>query len=380
MKQNKMTIPTALYVGVNSSKGSLPHAKSVPHGEDRNSLIWKSDLDKEFSSSRLGGIRKDAYVTTIDNVPLSGFKIVNRHGKDYIEDPRGFMMDVSNLEEVMATCLVVNSEILDECLWGKIISNTKGMYLNMLICTNSPMYDAAIENTDVAGKAVSTRNVKIGNKVLLRNNTVGVYLGKVYKLTYDSYHYYKLSEEPIKQSNGKYSVFYVDRGEGSYTNQIHLESTLNIASVVEDTVMSDDDAELFINELLHNSQCQKLGSWSDVIVVTYKPIKFDTDFAIELEPYHVSKPSDIQSKYDVYVDVAANNTFGKINYSDTISMYDKVALSANKLAPVTETSTGYLKKVIQRRVPYKFDANDSFYKLKVRVNTAIGNIIEGYLD
>jgi len=122
----------------------------------------------------------------IDNELLGGFQISREVRRTAswgggnvlwrIEDPRGFELEISsaNMAAIMDCSTIVNGEIQGKCKWGW---NTTGGSKVVLLPEHSEPYQQAIEDTKRHNSNVSIKEVKIGDKVELKNGTVGVYLG-----------------------------------------------------------------------------------------------------------------------------------------------------------------------------------------------------------
>ena len=72
------------------------------------------------------GFPKDLLPRIIDNIPLTGFKIVDtvtRYSTSNklwrILDPRGFELEIStaNMESVIMSGIIDKGEIIDKCVW-----------------------------------------------------------------------------------------------------------------------------------------------------------------------------------------------------------------------------------------------------------------------
>lgn len=109
--------------------------------EERNGLFFTEERKYVAKTTPGGGydcVISDVQVENqyqpiiIDNVPVSGFKIVTSVSRMStsnklwrILDPRGFVLEIScdNLEEIISTGAIENGEIIGNCQWrtGKIL-------------------------------------------------------------------------------------------------------------------------------------------------------------------------------------------------------------------------------------------------------------------
>jgi hypothetical protein len=127
----------------------------------------------------------------INNTPVSGFKIADSIRRVYwgggnvvwrIEDPRGYELEISssNLAKILDCTTIKDGEIMIDCVWGRDKSQ------NVLLPTNSEPYKEAMTNTVRESKKVSLKDVKIGDTVLMKNGTSGIYAGGFNVLTHTS--------------------------------------------------------------------------------------------------------------------------------------------------------------------------------------------------
>lgn len=113
----------------------------------------------------------------MDNKPQTGFEISgwgSRYSTDNkvfdIKDPRGFSLEIyaKNLVELIQSTTIINGVVQDECIWGRRAG------VNVLISTKDKNYQTAI-----VSKALTIKDVKIGDEVLVGNNKL-IYVGPKY--------------------------------------------------------------------------------------------------------------------------------------------------------------------------------------------------------
>ncbi len=143
----------------------------------------KGKLHKEVSFNKW--ISQQIPIKEFDNVPTKGFKVHSLTQRSSywfgsgrhvwrIEDPRGFVLEISseNMQGIIGTTLLKEGLIDSPCVWV-----WSGQYLS-LIPTCSNLYKDVIANNERVSKKISKKDVKIGNRVLLKNGTEGIYYGK----------------------------------------------------------------------------------------------------------------------------------------------------------------------------------------------------------
>lgn len=186
-------IPDQCYVGFSiRSDSSVPLGFMTPYethsttGEPLATCKKRMDQVDYWSGARYGKTNTGLQPTIVDNKPMIGFRIsrsLRRLGygsqNTYIriEDPRGFELEitVSNLIMLTDNNLIENGEILRECVWGRDGNE------NVLLPINSEPYLQATANTERQKSAVSSRQVKPGDTVLLKNGLQGIYMGLLYQ-------------------------------------------------------------------------------------------------------------------------------------------------------------------------------------------------------
>ena len=161
--KNRIKIPESFYVGVVARMDQLPVAYMTPYGTDKSSQQRIKTINAYASNYHRGLSRIEPKVIT--NEPFVGFKIkqvsIYKSADMWkIEDPRGFVLDVSsdNVLELIDCCTIDRGEILEKCVWARVGPS------NILLSTTSPEYQLAVSNTNAAKGKDTWRNVKIGNE------------------------------------------------------------------------------------------------------------------------------------------------------------------------------------------------------------------------
>lgn len=178
---SNIKIPAKHYVGLsNRITGRLPTGYMTPWGTDSAAKKRMKTIDYQ-----IGSVKFKLQPLVIDNEPMHGFRVTSPlRESDYgetnwrVEDPRGFEVEISsgNLALLINAGLIDHGEITSECIWARQGSE------NILVSTETNDYITAVENTKVASKYTPWKDVTIGNKIVLIDNTKGIYLGKMYVL------------------------------------------------------------------------------------------------------------------------------------------------------------------------------------------------------
>lgn len=242
---------------------------------------------------------------TMPNELMSGFKIsnVNKGYKDKndtwrIVDPRGFELEIysGNLSEILSNNTVENGEIICKCIWGR----SQG--INFLLSENSEVYQNAMKNTARMNKKISLRDVKPGNTVVLKNGTVGVYMGALHLITTkdqypDDDDYQQFSRGKILDISKKKKHFFVVESDShswrSKKDKYIITAASPKISEIKDTstkTIEECEAELgrMAKELYEFVDGSESSMWDFVGVVANSDVKFQ----YKLEPINI----------DVYVE------------------------------------------------------------------------------
>jgi hypothetical protein len=179
MNDNNLSIkiPDQFYCGFKSRREDECLGFMTPYDETKAFESRKQTVDSWRD--------KNIETKTIKNELLSGFRI-DRHIKRYgwnggnvvvrVEDPRGWECEISvaNLCKIIENNTIENGIILAECIWGRDGGR------NILLAKNSQPYIDATVNTKRQGKIVPVKDVNIGDYVLLKNGTKGIYFGRFF--------------------------------------------------------------------------------------------------------------------------------------------------------------------------------------------------------
>lgn len=246
-------IPDKHYVGlVKRSDSDLPLAFLTPWGTDSAAKNRMKSVD-EWSSRGWAGQKKLGAIT-IDNLPMTGFKLTSdirttSYGgldKWRIQDPRGFELEITsgNLARLLGVGTLERGEILDSCVWARLGSD------NVLLSVQSPDYKEAVEATRLSKIKAKWKDVKIGNTVSLQNTISGVYMGKYYAIDQNRNHNNR--EEPlVPRVDLEMPVFAILSTDQS---QLHLIRNPKLAEIVSTDEKTPAEAELELNTLLQSGK------------------------------------------------------------------------------------------------------------------------------
>lgn len=172
-------IPDKYYVGVRAKAAKdkeIPLGFATPNTGDAAFQKRKKTVD-----AWVGG-GKGARHETFDNVLVEGFRIsqsVRRYGWNggnvvwRIEDPRGFELEItsSNFASIVDCTTLDKGVIAGKCVWGRDGST------NILLPEASEPYQEAVKFTDLSKKAVSVKELEVGQYVRLKDDKIAVYAG-----------------------------------------------------------------------------------------------------------------------------------------------------------------------------------------------------------
>jgi hypothetical protein len=195
--------------------------------------------------SRTSTPRKKIEPITVDNVPVSGFKITDEIRRVYwgggnvvwrVEDPRGFELEMSsqNLMAIIQTVgLQAGGEIPGKCVWARDGAN------NVLLHESTEEFKTAFQ----VGKTASPLGTKlrpelIGCKASFKGGYVGTYLGAGSCFTWNGY-------DERTTFRHEYQHFFLDDDNKSLTTYRDPKPLL----IEKSRELTDDEALKLINRL-----------------------------------------------------------------------------------------------------------------------------------
>jgi len=399
---SNIKIPAKHYVGmVKRSTEKIPLGFITPWGEDSAAKKRIATVD---SWARQGYNSKALEPMIIENVPMNGFKMTtdirssSYGGSDKwrIEDPRGFELEITspNLAQLLSVGMIDRGEIMDTCVWARAGQQ------NVLLSTSTDEYKSAVKNTEVAAMTADWKNVKIGNTVLLQNNVTGVWLGRMFGLSYyESYRADREKTNLLTVSDKSMHVIYIKEADKTYKHKLLLISSPKLAAITDTATMSELESEALVNQLIHDSTCNVESSgYRSFIALTIGSPKLGENATLSLKPVNVSSPEAMEnliyykSKHNVYM--KSNLHLKKIrsskNYQTnktefTCYDYSMDAFKEHKLIQVgsmQSNGTGYWNRYevwTHHSHAYHFKPDDEFFAAVVTINTKAGSTIEAYV-
>jgi hypothetical protein len=401
MTVNNIKIPAKHYVGMTKRQvEKIPLGFITPWGEDAAAKKRMATVDTWARQTRNTLLES----MIIDNVPLNGFKMTtdirsSSYGgvdKWRIEDPRGFELEITshNLAQLLTVGMIDRGEIMDTCVWAR-----EGQQ-NVLLSTNTDEYKSAVKNTEVAAMTADWKNVKIGNTILLQNNVTGVWLGRMFGMSY--YESHRADGEKtnlLTVSDKSMHVIYIKEEDKNYKHKLLLISSPKLAAITDTATMSETESEVLVNQLINDSTCRiESTGYRSFIALTIGSPKIGETATLSLKPVSVSgvgvleKLTDYTGKYNVYM--KTDNTLKKLRSAKsyrtnkvgfTCYSYSMDAFKEHKLIPVgsmKSNGNGYWGRSevwTQHSHEYDFRETDEFFAAVVTINTKAGSTIEAYV-
>jgi hypothetical protein len=392
MAKENVKIPAKHYVGLIKRNGAgLPLGFMTPWGEDAAAVKRMQTVDNWARSTN----KLEPMV--IDNLPMSGFKLTasirttNYGGYDHwrVEDPRGFELEISggNLAQLLSVGTVDCGEFIDECVWARHGSN------NVLLSTATDEYKAAVENTRVAGLKTMWKDVKLGNRIVLQNNTRGVWLGKMYCV---SRGYNHSSDHPVGSNELELTakpvhVIYTTDATGSKSRTVYLIANPKLSYIEEHDIITAADAETRVNALLTDSDCYISSSgYRDPMLMSFDPIVGGENLKLALVPIDVVDDTDLReltTGYNINTVVVSRSDglFGSVSCNRNTSVANLSAISVphihqgeyrKSLIPNKNKTTWYGSRnnpYVDHTIEHSFNTTDEYFNVELQLNTKAGN-------
>ena len=91
-----------------------------------------------------------------------------------VHDPRGFRLEITsdNLMALLENCNIINGVFSEPMIWAWSGASMA------LVSTNSELYKTTLNNTARIARKVSSRDIKPGFRIRLKNGKEGTYMGK----------------------------------------------------------------------------------------------------------------------------------------------------------------------------------------------------------
>jgi hypothetical protein len=398
MPKENVKIPTKHYVGLLKRTGDgLPLGFMTPWGEDAAAARRMQTVDNWARSAN----KLEPMV--IDNLPMSGFKLTasirttNYGGYDHwrVEDPRGFELEISggNLAQLISVGTVDRGEFIDECVWARHGSS------NVLLSTATEEYKDAVENTRVAGLKTQWKDVRLGNRIVLQNNTRGVWLGKMYCVSrgYNHSSDHSVGSNELESTAKPVHVIYTTDTSGSKSRTMYLIANPKLSYIEEHDIITAADAETQVNALLADSDCYVSSSgYRDPMLMSFDPIACGDNLKLVLAPIDVLNESDLREltigyNLDTVVVRRSDGMFGSVSCSKNTSVAKLVAINVlhmhqgeyrKNLIPNKNKTTWYGSRsnpYVDHTIEHSFDTTDEYFNVELRLNTKAGNSLSRLL-
>lgn len=402
MSNKSIKIPDRLYIGLVPRNNKIPSAAITPYGTDKSAKNRMSNVDRAVGrsnkhSSMLG-------TTILENKPLNGFRFTGRayngssHDFWYVEDPRGFEVEISseNLGRLLTSGIVDHGELLFPCVWARDGA------VNVLLSTASQEYVAAIDNTAASKGKASWKDVRLGDTVLLRNNTQGRWMGKFYLVLNYGYGTIEgnLSANEYTVSDKAYHVIYQSNlKDNHYTSAIYVVSTPQLSKIIASDPLTEAESELLVNEYIQDNNCLcNSNLYRKIIAASFnmpKPDQFKIlkeglnpvtqDELNELvgNNYSTSIPNVYVETESLFGKVRNNPSAGRTGHEPFyIIEYSLPHINAAELRRVYTENINHRaqRQYSENHVKYTFDRNNKFYNLKLYLRTTLGNEVNLYIS
>lgn len=367
MREDRTIISEQLFVGFGHRRltGS-PLVMMTPYGTDSTSKGRIHTISRSSNQNLV-----------VDNTPQVGFRLRSTHGRGdewSISDPRGFavIVDASIALELINNSTVVQGEILEPCIWARRPNQ------NTLLNTLSEDYKWAVIQTQVANLKESWRNAKLGNRVTLTNGLQGVYLGKYYRVNFNTYQHLP-QRFSIPSENSVYAILrdsHDKHWKSGVDKLLYFGGSMKLARIDGQDQISATHAEKWINQLLNDSTCSVYSNDTPFMV---SQNAFDTLPVLTLED-HPTTDINCHDDYNHKMFVLMNNNQagivtttkgrwakGKYNMIiiDWPLMRDHGKLSFGKNPSHTQFDDTTLVKHV--------------YRIKAQFTTNLGNVIERFI-
>lgn len=216
----------------------LPEAEVIPGGDTSNEKRKITNASARYTN-----------LTEYSNIPLPGFTLYKADRKNYgsldqtwlVIDPRGFLVRISseNLQKILHVTGITEGLIQEKCIWARENSETK----LTLVPVSSPSYLEAVENTELIEGKVSTKDVQIGDTVMLQNKLQGRYMGTL-SLYGPLYEYSARTRESKVQTWPRRQIIEVADGKFYYSTDVKM---LKVVFPTTDPMTREESAK-FLND------------------------------------------------------------------------------------------------------------------------------------
>lgn len=347
---------------------NTPVGFATPWGTDSGAKKRMSTVDHW-----IGRVRKPHALGTcvIENKPLSGFKLAGsvRSGSQdrwRVSDPRGFELEISaaNLSEIMRECTIANGVILDQCVWAREGGE------NVLLSTENEAYQTALEVTAISNSTTSWRDVKPGNRVVLRNTLSGIYLGKM-RMLENKHHYSQTPSDCLTWSSKPTFVIWDDTNE-----RLHLIQTPKLSSRSDQTVLTPAAAEAEANQRLAQHQRRHRYELHHLVMLALADANTELKHQFELEHENKDNMDLADSRWWVQLGSMFGQLMNRMGKYYLV-LYNKEQFDRNRLISQF--------RIVNHQLSYKthstqysenfddLDQIDQVWRMYINLTTPLGN-------
>jgi hypothetical protein len=398
MAIDNIKIPQKYYTGmVKRSNDELPLGFITPWGEDAAAKKRMTTVDNWAgynSSNNYNNYQTSIKPIVIDNTPVIGFRLSGSiRTSDYggenkwrIIDPRGFELEITsgNLAKLLSVGVFDQGEILDQCVWARKGAN------NILLSVNTNEYKEAVKNTEVASKSAVWSDVKLGDTVVLQNNTGGIFLGKQYMLVKNYSEKNELGAgNSLYTCNSKpvYVIYNPNYNNTGYTQQLLLINNPKLSSFTKsEKELTQNEAELLANNSLSSKTTWvDYSGYNSVVALAFNNIKPLESYTLTKNVLQIPNETNLEQLvkhraklYSIFVEIN-KEYFGEVtnryNSNLTADLYSTEHLNKNELRKwyIKDNSYRHYGNYITNQVKYEYDQNDVYFTIELCIKTKAGN-------
>lgn len=210
------------------------------------------------------------------NTPQTGFEIIRSMWKDtfLVRDPRGFdfVITAQMLTWFLKESTVVNGVIMAPCVYGRMSGAL------MLLNTQSRTHAQAVTFTQVNQSKESWRNVKPGNRIILRTGVTGTYMGKYHVLYHRIENNHDVSQAPLILTHNRLTLsnkwMHVILEDASHhSRKMHILQNPPLAKIMSQDQVPPAKAEAQVNHLLSTKGVYVNHYWwSTPLILAAEPL------------------------------------------------------------------------------------------------------------
>ena len=382
MSEQRILIPEKIYVGVGSG------TRSVVDSPPASITAWGTD---SAAQSRINTVNKYSKRNlTLANTPMTGFSLSANNYKEewWVIDPRGFatLVKFAHIAALMLDCTVVNGTIINPCVWARESGS------NILLAAHTDQYRRAVLSTRFANSNIPWKTAQLGDQIVISNGLSGQYLGKYYNVCVNlrPYSVQSPKQKQLSVSNNTTTVIVEQVSRNHWrpnvTQLMHYLGSPKLAQTQTQTVLTESQAELLINQNLISSASDVLTTQSGSIVVSTRHKISDSDIQLSLADHAqhsfdqavagVTRNADGANVVAVLqsgVHVLATGSVNKVG-DYTGQVIDTTELANHQLV-FKSTPDRHGRGVVVEHARFSLADVVSYHSLMISVKTKLGNTI-----